>query len=237
MVRGGLIDLVFPPVCAGCGLPGALLCERCVTDVPLIDQHSACPQCGAARDDAARVCPECSGRMFAFTQARCASALEPPVSRAVVLLKDGGERRYAELLATLLAECAIGWLTEADTLVPVPASPEALRRRGFDHAADVARALGRVTGLPVKRLLVSSASSDQRVLGRDERFANRLGAFRANPNVARPGVRMPDSAVLVDDVFTTGATMHAAAQALTAAGVGSVRALAVARACNPRPDG
>ena len=236
-MRGGLIDLVFPPVCAGCGLPGTLLCERCAADVPLIDQHSACQHCGAARDDASRACPECSGRTFAFTQARCASALEPPVSRAVVMLKDGGERRYAELLATLLAECAAGWLTEADTLVPVPASPEALRRRGFDHAADVARALGRVTGLPVKRLLVSSASSDQRVLGRDERFTNRLGAFRTNPDVVRPGVRMPDSVVLVDDVFTTGATMHAAAQALSAAGVGNVRALAVARACNPRSDG
>jgi len=153
------------------------------------------------------------------------------------MLKDGGERRYAQLLATFLAECTEDWLTEDDLLVPIPASPEAIRRRGFDHGMDIARALGRETGLPVKQLLVSQTSSDQRVLGRDERFANRSGAFRTRSQAVRPGTALPECVVLIDDVFTTGATMHAAALALTAVGVRSVRALAVARACNPRPDG
>ncbi|MBN1192440.1 MAG: ComF family protein, partial [Coriobacteriia bacterium] len=131
-----LLDFIFPPRCAGCDRPGTLLCESCREAVPQIDPSSACVRCGAPMEGAR--CAECSGSVFAFSSARCAALLEPPVSRAVVVLKDGGERRYAHVLAELLAECGDGWLQAGDVLVPVPASPAAVRRRGFDHAADIA---------------------------------------------------------------------------------------------------
>ena len=217
-----LLDLVFPPRCAGCDAPGTLLCDECRLAVARIDPASACPRCGAPLGGHA-ACAECRGSMFAFSAARCAATLEPPVSRAVVLLKDGGERRYAGVLAELLAGCAGGWLDPEDVLVPVPASPSAVRRRGFDHAADIARELGRCVDLPVLRPLRSTRGADQRALGRSDRFANRQGAFEVD---GACGLRQ---AVLVDDVFTTGATFDAAARALTGAGVTRVRALAVAR--------
>lgn len=223
---GDLLDLIFPPKCAGCDAQGSLLCEACRDTLPLIDPRSACPRCGAPLPVAARPCVECSGRAFAFSAARCAARLEPPVSRAVVMLKDSGERRYAAVLAELLAECASGWLTAGDVLVPAPASPAAVRRRGFDHASDITRALGRISGNEVRPLLRATPGADQRVLTRKERFANRANAF-----VLRPGVKLDGRAVLVDDVFTTGATLDAAARVLRAAGEGEVRALAVARAC------
>ncbi len=153
------------------------------------------------------------------------------MSRAVVMLKDGGERRYAGVLAELLAAAADGWLESDDILVPAPASPSALRRRGFDHAADIARALGHITGNEMRLMLRAKAGADQRALGRDARFANRAGAFRlaeARGLAAEPAV--PARIVLVDDVFTTGATLDAAACVLRKAGAGEVRALAVARA-------
>ncbi|MBN2840427.1 MAG: ComF family protein, partial [Coriobacteriia bacterium] len=175
-------------------------------------------------------CAECGERAFAFSAARCAALLEPPVSRAVVVLKDRGERRYAAVLAALLAEAAAGWLRADDVLVPVPASPGALRRRGFDHAADIAQELARGAGLPVTRALSATRTADQRSLGRADRFANRAGAF-----CVRAGVDIPRRAVLIDDVFTTGATLDAAAQALRAAGAAEVRALAVARSCRAGP--
>jgi predicted amidophosphoribosyltransferase len=221
-----LLDLIFPPRCAGCDLPGTLLCERCSAAVARIDAAGACPRCGAPGRDGR--CAECAGRAFAFFEARSASLLEPPVSRAVVVLKDGGERRYAGVLATLLAEATDGWLTAADVLVPVPASPAALRRRDFDHARDLTRALGQLTGNRVADALRSRASADQRALGREERLANRASAFVAVGEV--DGERI----VLVDDVFTTGATLDAAARAVSSGTTSAVRALSVARACSHR---
>ena len=218
----GLLDLIFPPRCAGCDHPGVLLCPACAERLPRIDPRDACPRCGAPRHG---LCVECGAREFAFTEARCASLLGPPVSRAVVLLKDGGERRYARLLAELLAAVAEGWLRPDDVLVPVPASPAAVRRRGFDHVADTARALGRLTGRRIAQPLAGRATADQRALGREERFENRRQAFRV-----APGASVPPRIVLLDDVFTTGATLDAAARVLLAGGAGEVRALTVARA-------
>lgn len=139
--------------------------------------------------------------------------------------KDGGERRYASVLAELIAAASEGWLAPDDVLVPAPASPAAVRRRGFDHADDITRALGALTGHPTARLLDAARTADQRALTRDERFANRMGAFRV-----RAGVSVPEHVVLVDDVFTTGATFDAASRVLLGARVGGVRVLAVARA-------
>lgn len=223
----GLIDFVFPPRCAGCDRPGTLLCDDCRDRLPLIAQGEACRSCGAP---CSGPCAECRSRAFAFSSALCSSLLGPPVSRAVVLLKDGGERRYAVLLAEILARAATGWLRPDEILVPVPASPEAVRRRGFDHAADITRSLGRMTGMPVARPLVARPTGEQRALGRQERFENRRQAFGP-----RPGTLVPDRVVLVDDVFTTGATLDAAARVLRASGCADVRALAVARACGRPP--
>lgn len=222
----GLLELVFPVNCAGCDTPGVSLCSACDQKVHRIATSSACRACGAP--SAGGVCAECSGRTFAFVEARCAALLEPPVSRAIVLLKDGCERRYAEPLAGLLADTSEGWLGTGDVLVPVPASPAAVRRRGFDHALDLARALSARTRAPVVRALSATSGADQRVLTREERFANRADAFHL-----RPGCRVPGSIVLLDDVFTTGATLDAAARVLLAAGVPRVRAMAVARSCSP----
>lgn len=222
-----LLDLIFPPRCAGCDRPGILLCAECATRIPRIELPTACPACGAPRIGH---CVECSGRRFAFAGARCAALLGPPVSRAVVLLKDGGERRYARLLGSLLAEAAEGWLSPAEVLVPVPASPAAVRRRGFDQADDIARALGGITGSPVVRSLCAHVSADQRALGRQERFENRRAMFALSR-----GAQIPLRVVLVDDVFTTGATLDSAARALRESGAAEVRALAVARAVGRVP--
>lgn len=224
----GLLDLIFPPRCVGCDRPGEILCPACREQLPRIDPGRACARCGAPLPSSGTPCPECRGRQFAFESARCAALLQPPVSRAVVLLKDGGERRCAEVLAELVGSCAADWLAEADVLVPLPASPDAVRRRGFDHALDITRALGRTSGCRVGRLLVARRTEDQRALGKAERFANRTGAFALAPGAAGT---VPARVLLVDDVLTTGATLDAAATLLLSAGAVEVRALAVARAC------
>lgn len=225
---GGLLDLAFPVRCAGCDRPGTLLCDSCRSEVAFIDPADACPRCGAPHGRGR--CTECGGGQFAFATARCAALLAPPISHAVVALKDGGERRYADLLARLLAETAPECLRDADVLVPVPATPAAVRRRGFDHAADIAGRLAHLSGIRARSILRAAMSADQRSLGRDARFANREGAFRVPPGVCVPG-----RILLIDDVLTTGATLDGASRALLAAGAVEVRALAVARSCRPAP--
>jgi predicted amidophosphoribosyltransferase len=208
-----------------------LLCDDCRAALPLIDPGTSCVRCGAPPTPGRLECAECRGRTFAFSAARCAARLEPPASRAVVALKDGGERRYAGVLAGWLAAASEGWLIPGDVLVPAPASPVAVRRRGFDHADDITRALATLTGGPALRLLGATTTADQRELTREERFANRAGAFRgAEPRGISARIGMPARVVLIDDVFTTGATFDAAARVLLEAGVGEVRVLAVARA-------
>lgn len=223
----GLLDFMFPPRCVACDRPGRILCDVCCKRVVGIDPLEACPRCGAPIPQAQAWCVECRGTRYAFSSARCAALLEPPVSTAVLMLKDGGERRCAAELARLLAPCLDGWLRDGDMLVPVPATPAALRRRGFDHASDIAHALGSLTGTQVAHLVEAKRGADQRALNRSSRFANREGAFEVRE--AR-GRRIPRSVVVLDDVFTTGATLDGVARVLRCAGVEDVRAAAVARA-------
>jgi len=191
--------------------------------MPIIDAMTACVRCGAA--NVGTHCQECRGRDFAFESALCAGRLEPPLSRAITLFKDAGERRYGPLLGALLAGASRRWRGWPDEVVAVPPTHVARSRRGFDHTAVLAAAVGRELRVPVTSRLVAVPPRDQRVLGREERFANMECAFRL-----LPGGVLPTRILLVDDVFTTGATFDGATRVLLASGTEAVRVAAVARA-------
>lgn len=226
-VLGGLVDLIFPPRCVVCDLPGVLLCPSCAKRLRRIPPCDACPRCGAPAPDGR--CPECAGRSFAFAAARAVGVFEPPLSRLVTVYKDAGERRIVPLLGALLAE-TIAVAGPCDAIVPVPSRPEARSRRGFDHMLLVARDASVRTGVPVRRMLRAARGADQRLLGRQQRRANAEGRFSVLPGAPRVA-----RVLLVDDVFTTGATLDACAQALLAVGVERIEAVVVARACAQVP--
>jgi predicted amidophosphoribosyltransferase len=218
----GLAELLFPTRCAGCELPGAVLCDTCRDDLPMIEKPGACPRCGAPFGYL--VCTECWSREWAFEAAVAVGSLEAPLARAVVLHKDAGERRLARVFAGLLAEqVASVWPGWAECVAYVPATAAALRRRGFDHGQAIAAGIAAELQLPLAEVLRRSAARDQRSLGRAERAANAAGTFRA---VGQP----PGRVLLTDDVFTTGATLDAASGVLLSAGAEAVRVAAVARA-------
>ena len=220
-ILDGVLELVAPTKCAGCDLPGSLLCDACVGILPRIDVAGACPRCGAPFGWL--VCTECWEREWSFTQARCAGELERPLSRMVTLYKDGGERRLARVLAALALEAASDWSEWADSLEYVPATPSARRRRGFDHAEEVARLVASEWAIECTHALERTRARDQRTLDRSQRLANAQQTFTARRRV---GGRV----VLLDDVFTTGATLDAAASTLLEAGAAEVRVIAIARA-------
>ena len=160
----------------------------------------------------------------------CASAvmLDDAAHRIACLYKDSGERRLADVMADMMERAVDpAWIADADAVTWVPASQEALRRRGFDHAEELARAFAsRLRGGPRARALLERPRvRDQRKLSRTERFQNMAHAFRAAKAIAPPR-----SVLIVDDVLTTGATLMAAASALKAVDVVTVRCITFARA-------
>ena len=122
------------------------------------------------------------------------------------------------------------WTQWADALVCVPASPEALLRRGFDHMERVAGIVARRTGMALVHALAScKGARDQRELGRGDRLANRSGSFSLAAGVISDAGKLPRRIVLIDDVFTTGATLSAAAHVLLDGGAHEIRAVTCCR--------
>ncbi len=222
-LMAGLAELVFPTRCAGCELPGAVLCDACRDALPRIDATGRCPRCGAPYG--ALTCTECWNREWAFSAALALGELEAPLARAVVLHKDAGERRLAAVLGALLAEqVALSWPGWAQAVTFVPATRAAFRRRGFDHGLAIGSELASALGVPLVSALTRGDARDQRSLGRTARAANAAGTFSP-----ASGVELPDRVLITDDVLTTGATLDAAAAVLLDAGAAEVRVAAVAR--------
>jgi ComF family protein len=147
---------------------------------------------------------------------------EGPARAMVAALKFRAALGVAETMAALAVASAPGELLRG-VLVPVPLHPARRRKRGFNQAAVLAEAIARRTGLPLNDCLRRRGPGPPQVgRGRRARLAGPAGTFGALPPV-------PHSALIVDDVVTTGATLAACAAALREAGSGEVAALVFAR--------
>jgi len=218
----GIAELIAPTRCAGCERPGALLCASCDESLLRIHAARACPACGAPFG--ALVCTECWNTEYAFEAALCLGELEGALARAIVLHKDAGERRLGTLLGGMLANrVAVEWDGWAEAVCWVPPTRAAITRRGFDHGHALAIPCGGQLGVEPRQLLGRERAKDQRQMGRSGRISSAAGSFLT---VARP----PAHVLLIDDVFTTGATLDAAARTLLDAGALEVRVAVVARA-------
>ena len=199
-----LLELIAPPLCAACGAvagPAEPLCGRC---------RSRLDWLGPLPVDAAGV------------RAWAPVAYSGPARDLVRALKYGGAWRAAEAMAAQIAANAPAGLLRGE-LVPVPLHPRRRRRRGYDQAALLARALGQRSELEVRECLRRTGSAAAQV-GRNR--AERVGG---PPGQIRAAGTPPAHALLVDDVLTTGATIAACAGALREAGTREVAALAYAR--------
>jgi ComF family protein len=170
-------------------------------------------------------CSECGGRRLAFTRARAAVAYDDPVRRIVAAWKERGLRRLTVWAAGVVVETLAP--VAADCVTFVPPDRERVLQRGHHPAESLARELARSWGLEATALLQRIRRvRPQRGLSRAERRRNVSGAFEARPP--------PASVLLVDDVYTTGATVHAAASALRRAGARRVEVVTFARAIRLR---
>ncbi len=215
-----MLELLLPQRCLVCGAARMQICAACVERLARI-RPPLCERCGAPTAWPVSRCAECSGRRLAFASARAAVIYDDAARRLVAGWKEHGLRRLAEVAADLVAESVER--PDVAALAFVPPDPERRHRRGHHPAERLARALGERWELPVAAFLTRAARRPQRGLPLAERRRNVAGAFRASGTV-------PAQVVLVDDVYTSGATAAAAASALRQAGARRVEIVTFARA-------
>jgi len=176
-------------------------------------------------------CRLCAEWPAALTVVRSAVWLTDGAREAVHALKYRGLPRIADDLAAAMVGVALP-TDEASVLVPIPLAPKRLRERGYNQSEALARALSRLWRIPVVDVLVRSReTATQTALTPETRLANVAGAFTPG---RRLGVNPPaTSLVLVDDVFTTGATLAEAARALEQAGARTILGITFGRAVIP----
>jgi ComF family protein len=185
-----------------------------------------CDRCGAPTAWPVQRCAECAGRRLAFASARAAVTYAGPARPLVHAWKERGLRHLAFVAAELVAEVVA--CPAADVITYIPPDGDRSLRRGHQPAAELARALAARWDLEVVALLERTRPAKRQAgLTRIERRRNVRGAFvasRVGPGSSRRHV------VLVDDVYTTGATAAAAASALRAGGARRVHVVTFARA-------
>lgn len=213
------------------------MCGGCGGDLPRLTEPF-CESCGEkfeGRIDVAFSCPNCSNLRFSFEFARSALVRDERTLDLIHRLKYGREIHLARELGRLagvafedprLAPAVAG----AWPLVPVPLHRKRLRHRHFNQAAEIARSLSAAVGLPVLKGLDRTRETEtQTLLSRKQRMANLRGAFSVNDRGRRWIDATPDGAVLVDDVLTTGSTVHECARVLRSAGFRKIFVVTVMR--------
>ncbi len=217
----------LPGQCAICRRwPASTLCEACVARFaqPVL----RCATCALPVPAGIARCGACLRDPPPLDSCIAAVAWSFPWSAAIASFKFAGQPGWAATWATLLrsAPWAEPALDAADAVVPMPLSVQRLRERGFNQAHEIARRLAPAK-TDAQTLVRIRDTAPQRSLDREGRWRNVRGAFAVEPlNAGRvKGRRL----LLVDDVMTSGASLHAAALALRQAGAAAVSALVLAR--------
>ncbi|MGD1020187.1 MAG: ComF family protein [Verrucomicrobiia bacterium] len=232
-----VLDLVWPRNCPFCGCPLAdtdpgIVCPACVSSAKLIEppfcRQCALPFPGTVTDDTF-VCGYCQGKRFHFSRTVCACRAQGVVRDCILRFKYNREMYFGRHLVDWLSGAAQRWIDwrEVDGIVPVPLHPRKQRQREFNQAEYLAAGVSRAFAVPVLNGKVRRVkdTGTQTKLDAEARARNLRGAFAVRDDKVFAGKRL----VLLDDVFTTGATMDSCAKTLRGVGAKDVIALAVAR--------
>lgn len=216
---------LLPPRCLVCsehGGNGLDLCPICFDSLPW--NRTACDRCALPLSTPGR-CGQCLRQPPPLDATRAVFLYAAPLDRLLPRLKFHRDLAAGRLLAKLMAG-SLDPEPRPDVLVPVPLHRDRLRQRGYDQGLELARPLARRLELPLltgalRRIRDTAPQSELDVHGRRR---NLRGSF-----LAVDAAKLPGHVALVDDVMTTGQTLHAAATALRRAGVARVDAWVCAR--------
>lgn len=230
------LGFIYPAVCQLCTSRRATaaegyVCSECYQRVRFI-KPPFCERCGLPFEGALTTpfeCSNCREMDLHFSSARSAVIAKDVALEVIHRYKYSRALWFEPFLADLLSRAAADELRAAksDFIVPVPLHPTKEREREFNQAHRLAARLSRATGIPLQPqwLRRKEPTRTQTLLTRAERAKNVQRAFAPRAGLKLSGERI----VLIDDVFTTGATTSACAHVLKAAGAGDVCVWTVAR--------
>lgn len=200
--------LCLRPICAKCGRPLSKL---------------------QAQTQAGPLCSGCRQHVRLFQRCICLFPYEDQLRRVLAGVKYRHERQAMEALGELAAQQFAPLLLalHPDALVPVPVHRKRLRERGYNQAAVFCSVLAARTGIPMAEWLLRREKNTkaQKELGAAGRMKNLQNAFQ--PGRCPAGQSVPERVLLVDDIYTTGATLEACTETLFEAGVKEVYGLCI----------
>ena len=213
-----LIDTLIPHYCCSCGEIGRVLCDYCKYDI-INEPFGRCVTCMRPTARRTHLCGDCAQP---YTQAWCVGERSGPLKDTINKYKFDSVRQAAAVLAELLDD-VVPIFPHDICVVPVPTIATHARQRGFDHIVRLAKRFAHIRGYAYQAPLHRTDKSHQQGSSRSERIRQAKRAFSCDSL---------DSSVhylLIDDVYTTGATLHYAAKAMRDAGACSVYVAVISR--------
>jgi ComF family protein len=225
------VERALPGQCAVCrAWPAQSLCESCVAR--FAQPRPRCLRCALPLGGGVAQCGRCLAGPPPLDACYAAVTYDYPWSTLIAQYKFNGQAGWARVFATLMRSTP--WvepaLDDADIVLPMPLAPERLAERGFNQSLQLARLLAPARTDATLLLRIRHTPS-QAELDRSARLANVKGAFALDP--LRAGQVRGKRIVLVDDVMTSGASLHAAARVLKGAGAARITAIVLARTDEP----
>lgn len=235
-VFSNLSEVIFPTKCLGCAeilkpFNGQIFCSICHEEIHFIN-GSICPVCGTTFSDSPaenHLCGDCLEKRPYFSYARAVFSYEKIILNAIHQFKYNRNISTGEMLASFMADFSFPDIdfTDYSLVMPVPLHIKRLRKRGFNQSLILARTIGKKKQIPVNFSLLRRRKFTLTQTGsnKKERKQNIKGAFE----VSDPQKIADKNIILVDDVYTTGATVNECAKTLIRAGAQKVSVLTIAR--------
>lgn len=209
------LDLLFPPrcpVCHGIAPWGKEICPECVKKLPYVT-GKRCRKCGKPVEPYETLCDDCRRMSHFYDEGIGLFLYDETMRETMAYLKYKGRKEYGRALGELLADAVPDLIHRwnPDVIVPVPVHPDRLRERGYNQAEEIAKPLAARYCLPVRNDLVvrQGKTVAMKKLSREERMENMRRAFSVSAEE-----KVPKKILIIDDIYTTGATVDAMSQLL-----------------------
>ncbi len=221
-----LVDVLFPPRCAGCGEWGKRYCSSCFQKIRII-KPPICSVCGEPLNQGqSSICERCSSLEYRFSAVRSWGYFGGSLQKAIHRLKYKRDICLGEILAQPLVELLHAQDWNIDLITVVPLDKRRSKERGYNQGLVLAKPIGWISGLMVTDAVLKRVKITRSQVGLsvNQRKENVNGAFKAHPELISG-----KNILVIDDVMTTGSTINACADALLKANAEKVYAITLAR--------